>query len=116
MVQLRQQFNSADVEPNTGYGDPMPTMWLPAILESDEEKPTKKNKESDGAVTDTYINMTFSIVGDQYAGRKVFKMLNLNNSSQEAMEIAYRDLSAICHATSPLSCPHHVTISVSISS
>lgn len=104
MVQLRQQFNSADVEPNTGVYEPMPTGWYPAEIESDEEKATKANlaaKENTSlpSCDDCYINMIFTLVGDKFAGRKVFKMLNLQNKSQEAMEIAYRDLSAICHAT-----------------
>ena len=96
MVELNQKFNSEDVEPSGNNFEPIPTDWYPAIIESDEQKPTKAAER--GENKDWYINMTFCIVGDKYANRKIFKMLNLQNQSQTAMEIAYRDLSAICHA------------------
>ena len=95
MAQLPQQFNSEDVAPSESY-DPIPAAWYPAILTSSEQKPTKKD---DG----WYANCIYDIVGDQYANRKIFDILNLGNSSPKAMEIAYRNLSAICHATGKLS-------------
>jgi len=91
MVQLAQPFNSSDVEPQDNNFTPIPTAWYPALIEETEQKPTK-------AGTGWYINGRVTIVGDSYANRKVFFLLNLQNPSQQAMEIAYRELSAICHA------------------
>ena len=95
MAQLPQQFNSEDVTPSEGF-DPIPAGWYPAVLTSSDQKSTKNN---DG----WYANCIYDIVGDQYANRKIFDILNLGNASPKAMEIAYRNLSAICHATGKLS-------------
>jgi len=101
MVQLAQPFNSNDVEPSDG-GDfkPMPTGWYAAQIEATEQKSTKDAIA--GKNQDWYINFTFVIVGEHYANRKIFNILNLGNSSVKAKEIAFRDLSAICHATGKL--------------
>lgn len=71
--------------------DPLPPDWYPAIIESEEMKPTKSG---DGH----YLQYTLAITDGPYKGRKVIDLLNLNNPNQTAMEIAYRQLSAICHA------------------
>ena len=40
-----------------------------------------------------------TILNGEHAGRKLFNRLNLQNPSAVAVEIAYKALSAICHAT-----------------
>jgi hypothetical protein len=90
MAQLN--FDAAGVAPNTGQPDPIPAGWYNAAIDESEMKPTK-----DGA--GTYLQVRYSVLDGQYAGRKVYDRLNLRNSNPQAQEIAYGTLSAICHAT-----------------
>lgn len=90
MAQLN--FDASQVAPNTGNPDPIPAGWYNAQIDESEMKPTK-----DG--TGTYLQLRFSVVEGQYANRKVYARLNLRNSNPVAQEIAYGELSAICHAT-----------------
>ena len=89
MAQLN--FNAAAVQPASAFG-PIPAGWYPAQITESEMKPTKNG---DGA----YLSLTFTILGGQYANRKIFGRLNLQNRNPVAVEIAEQQLSAICHAT-----------------
>lgn len=63
-----------------------------AIISDSAMKPTKKN---DGE----YLELTHEIIEDgPFKGRKIWVRLNIVNPSPKAMEIAQRDLSAICAA------------------
>lgn len=95
MAELGVNFNANDVDPQDGNFDPIPNGWYPAFIEKTERKTTK-----DG--TGWYINFTYSITGDHYANRKIFDIMNLGNANQQAAEIAWRSLSAICHAVEKL--------------
>lgn len=90
MAQLN--FDASQVAPNAGTPDPIPAGWYNAQIDESEMKPTK-----DG--TGTYLQLRFSVVDGQYANRKIYARLNLRNSNPVAQEIAYGELSAICHAT-----------------
>jgi hypothetical protein len=83
-------FNAADVEPSAPR-DPIPAGWYKAVITESLEKPTK-------AQTGSYLQMTVEIIEGDHAGRKAFERLNLNNPNQQAVEIAQRSLSSICHA------------------
>ncbi len=89
MAQL--QFDARTVAPKVSL-DPLPAGWYNAAIDSSEMKPTKDGLGS-------YLELRFSVLDGQYAGRKVFARLNLRNANVQAQEIAYQDLSAICHAT-----------------
>lgn len=65
-----------------------------AIVKSDE----KQNK----AGTGSYINLEFEVQDGEHQGRRFWEILNLNNKSQEAVEIANRALNSICHACGKL--------------
>jgi hypothetical protein len=52
--------------------------------------------------TGEYLKLEFTILDGPYAGRKLWTQLNLVNPSPQAVEIAKRDLSAICRATGKL--------------
>ena len=52
--------------------------------------------------TGEYLKLEFTILDGEYAGRKLWAQLNLNNPSTQAVEIAQRELSAICHAVGKL--------------
>ena len=46
----------------------------------------------------SYLELKVQVLGGDYANRTVFDRLNLDNPNQQAVDIAYRTLSAICHA------------------
>jgi hypothetical protein len=87
------QFNGFDanqVEPNAVY-EPLPAGWYKAVITTSEEKPTK-------AQTGSYLQLGLEVIEGPMQGRKLTDRLNLNNPNATASEIAYRTLSAICHA------------------
>jgi len=83
-------FNANEVEPSTGF-DPIPVGPYPAIIIESEMKQTK-----DGG--GEYLQLTFEIVGDKFAGRRMWARMNLKNKSETAVKIAKAELSAICRA------------------
>lgn len=89
MAQLN--FDARTVAPDQGQQDPVPAGWYKVVMDKSEMKPTK-----DG--TGQRLEMQFKIIDGQYAGRKIFEGLNLVNANPVAQEIAYKQLSAICHA------------------
>lgn len=93
MTQLN--FDANTVAPDTGVLDAIPAGWYDAMIDQTEMKPTK-----DG--TGYYLETRFNIMSGQYQGRKLYARLNLRNSNPQAQEIAYKQLSAICHAVGVL--------------
>ncbi|QJI53378.1 ssDNA-binding protein [Alteromonas phage vB_AcoS-R7M] len=89
MAQLN--FDATQVQPNAGASDPVPAGWYSAMVDESEIKPTKGG---DGA----YLQLRLNIIDGQYANRKLWVRLNIQNPSQQAVDIAMSDLSAICHA------------------
>ena len=83
-------FNAMAVEPQTSY-EPMPADWYKCVITQTEEKPTKKQNGS-------YLQLDIEVIEGNFAGRKVFDRLNLNNPNSVAVEIAQRALSSICRA------------------
>lgn len=49
-----------------------------------------------------YLQLEFTIIDGEYAGRKQWARLNLVNPNKTAEDIARRELSAICHAVGVL--------------
>ena len=88
MAQLN--FNAAQVEPNAAF-DPIPAGWYTAQVTDSEMKPTKAG---DGS----YLSITLQILGGDFNNRKVFDRFNINNKNPVAVDIAYKQLSALCHA------------------
>lgn len=84
-------FDATTVTPNASF-DPLPAGWYNANITASEMKPIK---DGSGA----YIRLELTILDGDYANRKVFDHLNVQNNSQVAQEIAYATLSSICHAT-----------------
>ena len=82
-------FNAADVEPQQSF-DALPPGRYEAIISESEMKDTK-------AGTGQYLQLTFTVVGGQHEGRKLWSRLNLVNPNATAVSIAERELSAICH-------------------
>jgi hypothetical protein len=93
MAQLN--FDATAVTPSTGVAEAVPAGWYNVAMDESSMKPTKN---ADGF----YLEARFNILDGQYVGRKLFIRLNVRNANPIAQEIAYKDLSAICHATGVL--------------
>ena len=87
-------FDATQVAPREDFSAIPAGEYLAQIVDSDM-KPTKKN---DGQ----YAELTFEVMEGEFKGRRVWARLNLDNPSVKAVEIAQRDLSAICRAVGKL--------------
>jgi len=89
-----QTFDATHVDPTPRF-DPIPAGDYRVIITASEMKFTK-----DGS--GQYLELTLEVQGGEFSGRKLFDRLNLNNSNRQAVEIAQRQLSQICHAVGVL--------------
>ncbi len=83
-------FNANDVDPAVSF-DPLPAGKYVAIITGSEIKPTKSG-------TGHYLELTFQVIEGENHGRMVWARLNLDNPNRTAVEIARKELSAICRA------------------
>ena len=83
-------FNAAEVQPQGSF-EPIPAGWYKAMITDSEFKPTKNGNGE-------YLQLRLDVTEGEHEGRVLFDRLNLNNPSQTAVEIAQRQLSAICRA------------------
>lgn len=83
-------FNAKEVAPSEGF-EPIPPGRYNVMITDSEMKETK-------AGTGSYLKLTFRVEDEQYKGRLIWSNLNLDNPNPKAVEIAQRDLSAICRA------------------
>ena len=95
MAELGQNgFDSTQVEPSTDFEAPQAGRYVAEISDSDM-RPNNKG-------TGEYLWLEFTVLDGPFAGRKLWTQLNLVNPSPQAVEIAQRDLSAICRAVGKL--------------
>lgn len=78
--------------------DVVPAGWYNVRITESINKPTKDGQGS-------YLALTLTIIDGQYANRKLFDRLNLNNKNPKAVEIARDTLTAICHAVGVFQVP-----------
>lgn len=71
--------------------DALPEGQYVVIATASEMKPTKTG-------TGKYLQFTLEVLDGPYKNRKLFARLNLVNSNQMAVDIAQRELGAICKA------------------
>lgn len=90
-------FDANQVDPQQSF-EPMPAGWYNAMIVSSENKATGPAVSPTGSM----LKLTLKILDGQFAGRQVFDQLNLVNPNPVAVEIAYRRLSAYCHACKQL--------------
>lgn len=84
-------FNAQAVAPAQNNFQPIPAGVYPAqIIESELRALKSGNGEA--------LALQFEILGNQFAGRRVFANLNIHHNNPEAQRIAQEQLSAICHA------------------
>ena len=88
-------FDASTIEPSNSY-DPIPTGWYQAIISSSEMKATRDGYGE-------YLSLTLQVIEGQYANRLVFARLNLKNANDKAVDIARKDLAAICRAVGVMS-------------
>lgn len=69
----------------------LPEGQYTVIATASEMKPTKNGQGQ-------YLQMTFEVLDGPQKGRKVWARLNLVNGNQTAVDIAQRELGAICRA------------------
>lgn len=91
MAELQQMFDATQVNPTQGDGQ-LPVGKHKVIICDSEITETKAK---DGA----YLKLTLEIVEGPNVGIKGPYRLNLYNSSADAVAIAQRQLSALCHVT-----------------
>ena len=83
-------FNANNVDPTADF-EPIPDGNYLAVITDSEMKPTKSGRGH-------YLELTFQVVNGPYANRLLWSRLNLDNPSEQAVQIAQGELSAICHA------------------
>ena len=109
----RLNFDARTVAPDTGPAEAIPAGWYNVIIDESQDKPTSGG---DGA----YLECRYVVMDGQYKGRKLFSRFNLRNQNAQAVEIAYRQLSALCHAVGVLLCEdsqqlHGIPLKVKVS-
>lgn len=87
---MKLNFDARTVEPQAAF-EPLPAAWYTAIIAGSEEKDTSDKLGK-------FLELKLEIVGGDFNKRVVYDRLNLVNKNPTAQEIAYRTLSAICHA------------------
>ncbi len=88
-------FNAEEVEPSSSF-DPIPAGWYTAIISASEMKATRDGYGE-------YLSLTLQVIEGQYENRLVFARLNLKNANDKAVDIARKDLAAICRAVGVMS-------------
>jgi hypothetical protein len=91
MAQLIQPFNANNFDPTQGVGG-LPIGKHPVIIQSSDVKATKAN---DGG----YLQLDLLIIDGPQKGTVGAYRINLYNASQQAVDIANRQMSAISHVT-----------------
>lgn len=95
MAFLGGTFDATQVEPQGDFTPIPPGEYKVQIISSEMVETSAKNGHM--------LKLELEIVEGDQAGRKLFDRLNLDNPNAQAVEIAQRTLSAICHAVGKLS-------------
>jgi hypothetical protein len=82
-------FDPSKVEPAQPFDTIPPGDYVAQIVKSDMEDTTTGGR---------MLVLEFDVLEGEFANRKLWARLNLVNSSAQAVQIAQRELSAICHA------------------
>ena len=83
-------FNANNVDPADDF-EPIPAGKYLAVITGSEMKPTKSGNGR-------YLELTFQVLDGGHKGRLLWSRLNLENPSEQAVQIAQGELSAICRA------------------
>uniref|UniRef100_A0AAU6W0K9 Single-stranded DNA-binding protein n=1 Tax=Pseudomonas phage Pavpe01 TaxID=3138545 RepID=A0AAU6W0K9_9VIRU len=91
MAQLLQAFDARNVDPTQGVGG-LPIGKHPVMAIKSEVKPTKDNDSG-------YLQLDLQVIDGPAKGAVGAYRLNLYHSSAQTVEIAHKQLSALCHVT-----------------
>ena len=94
MANLGFQFDARQHEPAGIAAPQLPISGpegLPVIISASEMK-------ENSAKTGGFLEMTLSVIDGEHKGQTGVYRLNLFNQNQQTVEIAYKQLSAVCHA------------------
>lgn len=83
-------FDATNITPVSRF-EPIPAGEYACTIVNSEEKSTKDGNGQ-------YLELKLEIQSGEFSGRTLFDRLNLQNANSKAVEIAQRQLSAICHA------------------
>lgn len=89
MANLGFAFDANTVQPQESF-DVLPAGFYPVMITESEMKGTSTGGQM--------LVLTLEVIEGQFKGRKVWERLNLVNNNEQAVQIAQRSLSAICHA------------------
>ena len=89
MANLGFAFDANTVQPQESF-DVLPAGFYPLMITESEMKATSTGGQM--------LVLTLEIIEGQFKGRKIWERLNLVNNNEQAVQIAQRSLSAICHA------------------
>ena len=95
MAQLGGMFDATQVEPQGDYTPIPPGDYTVQIVTSQMVETSNRNGHM--------LKLELEILDGEHAGRRLYDRLNLENPNRQAVEIAQRTLSAICHAIGKLS-------------
>lgn len=90
-------FDATQVEPNTGF-EPLPENKYTVMIADSRTKPTKKGEGS-------FLELELVVLDGPFKDRKIWDRLCLNHPKPQVVEIARKNLSAICRAVGVLQ-PH----------
>ena len=87
-------FDATQVDPTTKF-EPLPAADYKVAMIASE---MKENKKKNGH----YLECKLQVLDGEHKGKVVIERLNLDNPGSQAVEIAKKTLSAICHAVGVL--------------
>lgn len=101
---MQLNFDASQVKPSEAGLEPIRfDGWVKAVIvESVEDKSAELDYQ--GQPVKLRLALKHQIIEGPFKDRIFYNGLNLRNPSAQAVEIAYRDLSAICHATGVIQC------------
>src|SRR5512139_3630412 len=95
MAQLHRDFDAEQVPAADPFEVLPDNTLVTAVLDKSEMKATS-------AGTGHYLSLEFVAIEGKYEGRHFYDRLNLDNPNEQAVKIAERSLSALCHAAGKL--------------
>ena len=98
MSELR--FDASTVAPAMPF-EPVPAGWYTCIMSASQKKPSASSQNA------FYHEFEFTVQEPaEYAGRKLFDRVNTENPNPTTVEIAFKTISAICHAVGVIKMEH----------
>lgn len=88
MTGVTLNFDASQVQVED-RADALPAGWYNVTVTNTERKPSNNKPQN------SYLEVTYTVMDGQYAGRKFFNRINLWNDDATAMEIAYKGAAGI---------------------